>query len=61
MRLNHLNLTVTDVGEASAFLDKYFGLQPLSGGNDGFTVLMDEDEFVLTLMRAGKRTERVLI
>ena len=28
MTLNHLNLTVTDPSETSAFLAKYFGLQP---------------------------------
>jgi catechol 2,3-dioxygenase-like lactoylglutathione lyase family enzyme len=27
MKLNHLNLTVTDVGEAREFLERYFGLR----------------------------------
>jgi catechol-2,3-dioxygenase len=35
MKLNHVNLTVTDVSETRKFLEKYFGLQgsinPYSG------------------------------
>lgn len=31
MILNHLNLTVTDVPAASAFLESYFGLQRTGG------------------------------
>jgi hypothetical protein len=27
MKLNHLNLTVTNVANAAAFLEKYFGLR----------------------------------
>ena len=34
MNLKHLNLTVTDVGAASAFLEGYFGLRS-TGGNAG--------------------------
>jgi lactoylglutathione lyase len=54
MRLNHLHLMVTDVPSASAFLEKYFGLHN-NGGNDGLTVLMDDDGLVLTLMKIGAR------
>src|SRR5688500_16086280 len=50
MKLNHGNLTVTDVSEAANFLEKYFGLQN-QGGNKGFTVLFDDDGLVLTLMK----------
>lgn len=56
MKLNHLNLTVTDVRAASAFLEKYFGLRPM-GGNAGMGFMTDDDDawgFVLTLMKAGK-------
>jgi catechol 2,3-dioxygenase-like lactoylglutathione lyase family enzyme len=53
MKLNHLNLTVTDVSAASAFLETYFGLQR-TGGNAGMAFLSDEHGFVLTLMKAGK-------
>lgn len=56
MKLNHINLTVTDVGAAAAFLEKYFGLQN-HGGNKGFAALMDEAGMVLTLMKSGRKTE----
>ncbi len=50
MRLNHINLTVTDVQAAAEFLEQYFGLRN-QGGNKGFTVLFDDDGLVLTLMK----------
>lgn len=53
MKLNHVNLTVTDVRAAGAFLEEYFGLQNM-GGNAGMAFLSDEDGFVLTLMKAAK-------
>lgn len=53
MRLNHLNLTVTDVPAASAFLERYFGLR-VTGGNAGMAFLTDEDGFILSLMKVGK-------
>lgn len=56
MVLNHLNLTVTDVPAASAFLQTYFGLQP-TGGNAGMAFLTDNTGFVLSLMKAGKTTD----
>ena len=56
MRLNHLNLTVTDVLVARDFLERYFGLRNM-GGNAGMAFLSDDDGFVLTLMKAGKATE----
>jgi lactoylglutathione lyase len=52
MKLNHLNLTVTDVLAAGAFLEKYFGLQP-TGGNAGMGFMTGDDGFVLSLMKAG--------
>ena len=59
MKLNHL--TVTDVVETAKFLKKYFGQNQWGkdGGKDNekFTVLLDEDGFVLTLMKAEKGTE----
>ena len=51
MTLNHLNLTVTDPIETSAFLAKYFRLQP-AGGNAGMQMLRDDGGMVLTLMKA---------
>ena len=59
MKLNHINLTVTDVQEASGFLEKYFGMRSM-GGNKGMGFLTDEEDgwgFVLTLMKANKGTQ----
>jgi lactoylglutathione lyase len=55
MNLNHLNMTVTDVRAASAFLEQYFGLRS-TGGNAGMAFMTDDNGFVLTLMKAGKAT-----
>ena len=51
MTLNHLNLTVANPTETSAFLAKYFGLQP-RGGNLGIQMLNDDNGMVLTLIKA---------
>jgi lactoylglutathione lyase len=51
MKLNHLNLTVADPIETSAFLAKYFGLRP-GGGNLGIQMLNDDNGMVLTLIKA---------
>lgn len=56
MKLNHINLTVTDVLAARGFLESYFGLRTM-GGNAGMSFLTDGDGFVLTLMKAGRATE----
>jgi catechol 2,3-dioxygenase-like lactoylglutathione lyase family enzyme len=59
MKLNHINLTVTDVNAASEFLVRYFGMRSM-GGNAGMGFLTDDDEswgFVLTLMKAGKSAQ----
>ena len=56
MKLNHINLTVTDVQAASKFLVKYFGMRSM-GGNQGMGFLTDEQDgwgFVLTLMKASQ-------
>jgi lactoylglutathione lyase len=57
MKLNHLNLAVTDVMGAHAFLQKYFGLQD-AGGNDKIAFLTDENGLLLSLtsMKLGKET-----
>jgi lactoylglutathione lyase len=59
MRLNHLNLTVTDVPAAAAFLETYFGMRSQDGErtNKNFTVLFDDAGIILTLMKAGHGTE----
>jgi lactoylglutathione lyase len=53
MKLNHLNLAVTDVLEAAKFLETYFGLKN-QGGDQKFTVLFDDNGLVLSLMKAGQ-------
>lgn len=55
MKLNHLNFTVTNVLEAPAFLQKYFGLQTM-GGNANMALLSDDNCLVpsLTRMKVGK-------
>ena len=57
MKLNHLDLTVTDPMEARQFLEKYFGLKGKDGGNRGFQVLFDDGGLVLTLIKG--RAEEV--
>ncbi|MCU6713109.1 VOC family protein [Paenibacillus sp. J5C_2022] len=56
MKLNHVNLTVTDVIAARQFLEKYFGLCNLDTSGDtrsdeAFAVLLDDDGSVITLMK----------
>ena len=53
MTLNHLNLTVADPSETSAFLAKHFGLLP-RGGNLGVQMLNDDNGMVLTLIKARR-------
>lgn len=56
MQLNHLNLTVTDVAEAQSFLQTYFGLRSMEGGNSNMSGLYDDNGLTLVLMR-GKTAE----
>ena len=58
MKLNHLNLTVTDVPETHTFLEKYFGLQSM-GCNKNMGFLTDDDGVVISLtsMKVAKETE----
>ena len=53
MKLNHINLTITDVPGTVKFLEKYFGLQS-QGGDNKFAVLFDDAGLVLTLIKAGQ-------
>jgi lactoylglutathione lyase len=55
MRINHLHLMVPDVPAASSFFEKYFALRKTSG-NAGLTVLLDEQGFVLTLMKRSSKS-----
>ena len=58
MKLNHLNLTVTDVPETHAFLEKYFGLKSM-GCNKNMGFLSDDDGAVISLtnMKIAQETE----
>jgi catechol-2,3-dioxygenase len=58
MKLNHLNLTVTDVRQTQNFLEEYFHLRP-GGGNDNIAFLSDDDGLVLTLtsMKIARETK----
>lgn len=51
MKLNHLNLTVTDVTAAREFLEKYFDLKCLTTRGNAFAVLQDNNHMVFTLMK----------
>ncbi|HTV02863.1 MAG TPA: VOC family protein [Luteitalea sp.] len=42
MKLNHLNLSVTDVSAAQAFLEKHFGMRH-GGGNRNIALVTDEN------------------
>ena len=57
MKLNHLNLSVTDVPATVNFLETYFGMS--SGGGNNIAFLSDENGIVLTLtnMKVGGETE----
>ncbi len=58
MKLNHLNLSVTDVSKSQEFLVKYFGLQNM-GGNKNIGFVSDDSGMVLSLtsMKVGQETE----
>jgi catechol 2,3-dioxygenase-like lactoylglutathione lyase family enzyme len=56
MKLNHVNLTVTDVAAAAEFLERYFAMRgiPTDHERENFRALFDDDGLVLTLMKTGK-------
>ena len=51
MRLNHINLAVSDVPAAKAFLEKYFGLREMGGGNKNRAFLRDDGGLVLSMFK----------
>ena len=59
MKLNHLNLTVTDPIETQEFLAKYFGLKPMGKGNDHISFVSDDNGMVLSLtnVKLGRESE----
>jgi catechol-2,3-dioxygenase len=53
MQLKHLNLTTSDVGALASFFERFFGFKRLmTRGQDAFALMSNQDEFVLTLMKA---------
>jgi len=59
MRLNHVNLTVTDVQAAADFLEKYFELRRSEGArmSNAMAFLFDDCGLVLSLMKAAHGEE----
>ncbi len=59
MKINHINLTVTNAQDARKFFEKYFGLvaMPETKDDSKFVGMIAEDGFVLTLMQAKLDTE----
>jgi lactoylglutathione lyase len=59
MKVNHLNLTVTNPVETQQFLVKYFGLKPRGKGNQNIALLSDDNGMVLSLMnmKIGRESE----
>ena len=56
MKLNHLNLTVDDVAASRDFLETYFGMTCVGSRGNGFAVMFDDNQFVLSLMK-GKEVQ----
>lgn len=59
MKLNHLNLTVTNPIETQAFLVKYFGMTTMGKSNENISFLSDENGIVLSLtnVKLGMESE----
>ena len=59
MKLNHLNLTVSDVPAAHQFLQKYFGLQGFNGmqPREAMSFMSDDGGMLVALFRATNGTE----
>ena len=53
MKLNHLGITVTDVQESRAFLEKYFGLKGLGESHRKLTHLRDDNGLILSLFQGS--------
>jgi lactoylglutathione lyase len=58
MRLNHINLTVSDVPASRDFFANYFGFKCVAErGRDALAVMVDDSRFVLTLNNFDKSAE----
>lgn len=49
MNLNHIDVPTTDTIAARAFFERHLGFRCIFSREDGLTVLLDEDNFALTL------------
>lgn len=55
MKLDHINLTVSDVARTSAFLKKHFGYRDMfEDNNAGIAVLEDGSDMHINLMKGSK-------
>jgi catechol 2,3-dioxygenase-like lactoylglutathione lyase family enzyme len=55
MQLKHLNLTTSDVASLAAFFERFFGFRrTLERGSGAFALMSNNEDFVLTLMKAKK-------
>jgi len=56
VKLNHLNLTVSNVPDAHRFLEKYFGLRGYNGmePREGMSFMSDDDGMLLALFRSSQ-------
>ncbi|SFW27215.1 VOC family protein [Chitinophaga sancti] len=52
MRLNHLNLVVSDIAKAIGFFEQHLGFTCIENRKDAIGVLTNEDKFVLILWAA---------
>ena len=59
MKLNHLNLTVSNVQETCRFLEKHFGFKGFGGmePNEKMEFLSDDNGMVLALFRGSNGNE----
>ncbi len=53
MKLNHLNLIVSDVPATSAFLEKYFGLKQIAKGNNNIAFMTDDTGLILIMFKGN--------
>jgi Lactoylglutathione lyase and related lyases len=55
MKLNHLNLTVSNVPDAHRFLEKYFGLKGFNGmePREAMSFMSDDSGMLLALFRVS--------
>ncbi len=54
MRLRHANLSTSDVSALADIFQRFFGFQVQLKRANGFALLRDREDFVLTVMRRKK-------